>query len=71
MANGAEKNLTSEETEGIILSDNEKRILTNLRVQAERNPHAKLAVLFTVHDGELQYGTLCLGAAPDISTIRL
>jgi len=67
----AEKNLTPEETGGIILTDDETRFITNLRIQAKRNPYAKLAVIIQVHDGEVQYGTLCLGAAPDTSTIRL
>lgn len=71
MANGAENNLTENGSSSMIVSDNEKRILTNLRVQAERNPHAQLAVLFQVHDGKLHYGTLCLGVAPNTSTIRL
>lgn len=68
MANGAENNLTSEEDEGIILTDDETRIITNLRRYAEMYPHSELAVLFQVHDGELKHGTLCLGKN---TTIRL
>lgn len=71
MANGEENNLTPEETGGIILTDDEARFIRNLRIQAKRNPYAKLAVIIQVHDGAVQYGTLCLGAAPDTSTIRL
>ncbi len=64
-------NLTPERVASIILTEDETRFITNLRIQAKRNPYAKLAVLIQVHDGEVQYGTLCLGAAPDTSTIRL
>ena len=71
MADEAEKNLTEDKSSSMIVTDNEKRILTNLRIQAERNPHALLAVLFQVHDGKVHHGTLCLGAAPNCSTIRL
>lgn len=71
MANGAENNLTSEEIEGIILTEDETRIITNLRRYAEMYPHSELAVLFQVHDGKLKYGTLCLGLTPNTSTIRL
>lgn len=71
MSNGGKKELTLEGEPSIILTDNEKRIITNLRTQAERNPHSKLAVLFQVHNGLVQHGTLCLGVAPHCSTIRL
>lgn len=71
MADEAENNLTPEETGDIIPTDNERRFLANLRVQAKRNPHALLAVLIQIHDGEVHHGTLCLGAAPNCSTIRL
>lgn len=68
MANEAEKNLTPEETGGIILTEDETRIITNLRRYAEMYPHSELAVLFQVHNGELKHGTLCLGKN---TTIRL
>jgi len=71
MTGEPENNLTPEETGRIIPTDDEARFITNLRIQAKRNPHAKLAVLIQVHDGAIHYGTLCLGAAPDTSTIRL
>lgn len=71
MSNGEEKNLTPEEIEGIILTDDEERFIRNFRIQAKRNPHAKLAVIIQTHDGELQYGTLCLDVAPHCSQIRL
>jgi len=71
MSDGEENNLTEAETEGIILSDDETRIITNLRRYAGMYPHSELAVLFQVHNAELKYGTLCLGVAPHTSTIRL
>lgn len=71
MSDPEENNLTEEETGGIILSEDETRIVTNLRRYAEMYPHSELAVLFQVHNAELKYGTLCLGVAPNASTIRL
>lgn len=68
MANGAENNLTPEEAGGIILTEDETRIITNLRRYAEMYPHSELAVLFQVHNAELKHGTLCLGKN---TTIRL
>lgn len=68
MANEAEKNLTSEEDSSIILTEDETRIITNLRRYAEMYPHSELAVLFTVHNAKLKHGTLCLGKN---TTIRL
>lgn len=71
MVNGENKSLTKLSDSDIILTDNEKRIIENLRKQAESNPHSQLAVLFQVHNGLVQYGTLCLGVAPNCSKIRL
>ena len=69
--NGDEKNnLTSEDESDIIPTSNEKRILTNLRRYAKMYPFSDLAVLFTVHDGDLKNALLCLGKGAN-SNIKL
>ena len=66
MAEEAENNLTPGENSDIIPTEDEKRILTNLRRYAKMYPHSELAVLFKVHDGLIQYGTLCLGVGSNM-----
>lgn len=65
-----ENNLTPIEDSGIMLTQDEKRILTNLRRYAKMYPFSDIAVLLTVHKGELTKGTLCLGKGAD-SNIKL
>lgn len=60
MTDAEEKNLTPEETGGIILTEDEGRIVTNLRRYAEMYPHSELAVKFQVHNGQIKHGTLRL-----------
>jgi hypothetical protein len=71
MTDPEEKNLTDVPDEDIILTTDESRIIGNLRTYAKLYPHSELAVLIKVHDGQIKHGTLCLGAAPRTSTIRL
>lgn len=61
MSNGEENNLTSGDDSDIMLTEDEKRIIRNLRRYAKMYPFSDLAVLLTVHNGEMVRGTLCLG----------
>lgn len=70
MVEPSENNLTSEGDSDIMLSSDEKRIVTNLRRYAKMYPFSDLAVLFTVHNGELKNALLCLGKGAD-SNIKL
>lgn len=63
--NNNKKSLTSEKTSGIILTEDERRIIENLRRYAEMYPHSELSAVFQVHDAKVKYGTL------HISKIRL
>jgi len=64
----AKNNLTVQRESVIILSEDEKRIITNLRRYAGMYQFSELAILFQVHDGKLKYGTLCFGSK---TTIRI
>lgn len=74
-----ENNLTNNEDSGIISGNrkvsmlvtiNEKRILTNLRRYGKMFPNSDLAVLHTFHKGEQKNALLCLGEGVD-SNIKL
>lgn len=70
MSGPEENNLTEDGDFDIMPTANEKRILTNLRRYAKMYPFSDLAVLFSVHNGELKNGLLCLGKGAD-SNIKL
>lgn len=59
MPDPPKNNLTPEETKGIILTDNEARIILNMRRLSRSYPNGQYAVLYTNHHGEVQYGTAC------------
>ena len=50
------KPLTSTDNEGIILNRNEKRILNNLRKEANRIQFGEFTVQFTVHERGIKKG---------------
>jgi len=59
MEEDQEEQLISKGTSSIIVSANEKRIITNLRRLSKSYPNGEYAVLFINHQGQLQHGTAC------------
>ena len=56
MDNGQKNNLTDPETEDIILTDKERRIILNLRRIAKQNEYGTLTAVIDYHDGTLSKG---------------
>ena len=60
MAKAQENNLTVGTIFPIVLSEDEERIITNLREHAEFVKHGEFTVTFKVHDSALKSGDLKL-----------
>lgn len=56
MTEHREKDLTDPETNGIILTDNERRIILNLRRIVEHSRYGTLTVKIKYHKGTLSSG---------------
>lgn len=57
MCEKEKKGLTLNCEPDIILTNDEKRILRNLRSEAAKRPHGRFGpIVFITHGGELQYG---------------
>jgi len=70
MANGEKEELQSPKKKSIMLTNDEARIILNLRRYAILIPNADLACLITNHNGRVVKGLLCLEKGPD-SNIKL
>jgi len=68
---GEKKDLTAEGKSGIILTDDEERIITNLRHYGPMYPNADVAALLTFHHGKLSKGLLCVGLGDKSSNLKL
>jgi hypothetical protein len=70
MSSDVKFNLPSNADYDIMLTTNERRILTNIRRWAKTIDNGDIACLITIRDGQIAKGILCLGKGPE-SNIRL